>query len=124
MLLYQKESWGSLLSPLGLVRKLHRQRALLRQFTWRNIEIQHKGSALGLVWSVLSPLLLFAVYAFVFIAIFHSRYGTVPWETGADYAIALFLSLALFQLFQEMLVFSPLVVVQNPNPDLEQSEPS
>jgi lipopolysaccharide transport system permease protein len=115
MLLYQKESWWSLLSPLKLVRKLYRQRNLLRQFTWRNIEIQHKGSTLGLFWSVLSPLLLFAVYAFVFVVIFKGRFGVVPTETRVDYAIGLFLGLALLQLFQEALTVSPLSVVQNPN---------
>ncbi len=115
MLLYQKESWWSLLSPLKMVRKLYRQRNLLRQFTWRNIEIQHKGSTLGLFWSVLSPLLLFAVYAFVFVVIFKGRFGVVPSETRVDYAIGLFLGLALLQLFQEALTVSPLSVVQNPN---------
>src|ERR1022692_379598 len=115
MLLYQKESWWSLVSPLNLVRKLYRQRNLLRQFTWRNIEIQHKGSTLGLFWSVLSPLLLFAVYAFVFVVIFNGRFGVVPTETRVDYAIGLFLGLALLQLFQEALTVSPLSVVQNPN---------
>ncbi|MGA2018859.1 MAG: ABC transporter permease [Opitutaceae bacterium] len=115
MLLYQQESWWSLLSPLNLVRKLYRQRSLLRQFTWRNIEIQHKGSTLGLLWSVLSPLLLFAVYAFVFVVIFKGRFGVVPTETRVDYAIGLFLGLALLQLFQEALTVSPLSVVQNPN---------
>src|SRR5580704_10078099 len=113
MLLYQKESWWSLLSPLQLVRKLYQQRVLLQQFTWRNIEIQHKGSMLGLVWSLLSPLFLFTVYAFVFVVIFNSRFGVVPTETRVDYAIALFLSLTLIQLFQEMLTMSPSVVIQN-----------
>ncbi len=115
MLLYQKESWWALLSPLKLVQKLYRQRSLLRQFTWRNIEIQHKGSTLGLMWSVLSPLLLFAVYAFVFVVIFNGRFGVVPTETRVDYAIGLFLSLALLQLFQEALTVSPMSVAQNPN---------
>lgn len=115
MLLYQKESWSALLSPFNLVRKLYRQRSLLRQFTWRNIEIQHKGSALGLAWSVLSPLLLFAVYAFVFVVIFNGRFGVVPTETRVDYAIGLFLSLALLQLFQEAMTVSPMSVAQNPN---------
>jgi lipopolysaccharide transport system permease protein len=115
LLLYQKESWGSLVSPIELVRKLYRYRVLLRQFTWRNVELQHKGSILGLVWSVLSPLLLFAVYGFVFVVIFNSRYGAVPTETRKDYAIALFLSLSLFQIFQETLVTAPSAILQNPN---------
>lgn len=115
MLLYQKESWWSLVSPLRVARTLYQQRALLRQFTWRNIEVQHKGSALGFFWAVLNPLLVFGVYAYVFVFIFNSRYGVVASETRVGYAIALFLSLALFQLFQEMITIAPLVVIQNPS---------
>ncbi len=115
MLLYQKESWWSLINPLELIHKLYQQRVLLRQFTWRSIELQHKGSKLGLLWSVLSPLLLFAAYAFVFIVIFKGRFGIIPTERPVDYAIALFLSLSLFQLFQEALTVSPATIVQSPN---------
>lgn len=70
---------------------------------------------LGVAWLLISPLLLFGVYAFVFIAVFKGRFGLVETETRADYAIALFLSLALFQLFQEVITLAPLVIVQNPN---------
>lgn len=115
MLLYQKESWWKLVNPIAIVRRLHSYRVLLWQFVRRNIELQHKGSALGIVWSLLSPLLLFGVYAFVFIAIFKGRFGEVPTETAADYAIGLFLGLTLLGLFQETMTGAPTVVVQNPN---------
>lgn len=115
MQLYQKESLIALLSPWAILQKLHRHRVLLRQFTWRNIQMEHKGSALGMIWSVLSPLLLFGAYTFVFVVVFEGRYGTVQSETRADYAIAMFLSLALIQLFLETMASSPLLVVQNAN---------
>jgi lipopolysaccharide transport system permease protein len=115
MLLYQKKSWATLINPVAIGRQLYRDRALLREFVGRNIELQHKGSALGLVWSVLSPLLLFGAYAFVFLAVFDSRFGVVPGETRADYAIGLFLGLAMLQLFQETMTGSPGIIVQNPN---------
>ncbi len=115
MLLYQKESWRTLINPIAIGRQLHRHRILLWQFTWRNIELQHKGSALGLTWSLLSPLLLFGAYAFVFLAVFDGRFGVVPTETRVDYAIGLFLGLALLQLFQETITSAPIVIVQNPN---------
>jgi hypothetical protein len=51
MQLYQKESWWSLFSPWTATSTLYRHRRLLWQFTLRNIELQHKGSALGLTWS-------------------------------------------------------------------------
>lgn len=115
MLLYQKESWMTLVNPWRITEKLYRHRVLLWQFVWRNIELQHKGSFLGLAWSMLSPLLLFAVYAFVFLVVFDARFGVVPTETRADYAIGLFLGLSLSQLFQEALTTAPMMVVQNPN---------
>jgi lipopolysaccharide transport system permease protein len=115
MLLYQKESWWTLINPFEIGRRLHQHRRLLFRFIWRNVQLQHKGSVLGLAWSVISPLLLFGVYAFVFIVVFKGRFGLVGTETRADYAIALFLSLALFQLFQEVITLAPMVIVQNPN---------
>ena len=115
MLLYQRESWFALLNPVKIVGNLYNHRVLLWQFIWRNIELQHKGSALGLTWSLLSPLLLFGAYAFVFLAVFDGRFGISATETRLDYAIGLFLGLALLQLFQETMTTAPLVVVQNPN---------
>lgn len=115
MLLYQKESLAALLTPWVVAGKLYRHRQLLWKFTWRNIEQQHKGSLLGLAWSVLNPLCLFAVYAFVFIAVFNGRFGVRPTETRLDYAIGLFLGLSLVQLFQESMTVAPLVIVQNTN---------
>ncbi len=103
------------MNPVEIVLRLYRHRLLLWQFIWRNIELQHKGSILGLAWSLLSPLLLFATYAFVFIIVFNGRFGVISTETRSDYAIALFLSLTLFQLFQEAIVLAPVVIVQNPN---------
>jgi lipopolysaccharide transport system permease protein len=59
--------------------------------------------------------LLFAVYAFVFIAVFDSRFGNSPHESRSDYAIGLFLGLSLLQMFQESMLLAPFAIVQNPN---------
>ena len=45
-------------TPFAFVTDLWRQRELLWQFTLRNVELRHKGSHLGLVWSFLNPLLM------------------------------------------------------------------
>ena len=47
-------------------------RYLLWQFTKRQIEQRHRGSALGMVWSVLSPLLMMAIYTIVIAAVWQS----------------------------------------------------
>jgi lipopolysaccharide transport system permease protein len=88
---------------------------LIWQFTLRNIEIRHKGSYLGLVWSVLTPLLSFALYMFVFGYVFGGKYGVVPKETHLDYALGLFVSLAIMNLVVEVTSTSPLIIVTQPN---------
>ena len=113
MLLYQKTSWWAMVNPQAIVQRLYLHRALLLKLSWRNVELQHKGSILGLSWALMSPLLLFGAYAFVFLAVFEGRFGIVKTETRVDYAIGLFLGLALIQLFQEAMTTSPLVIVQN-----------
>jgi lipopolysaccharide transport system permease protein len=85
------------------------------QFTLRNIEIRHKGSHLGLLWSLLSPLLTFGLYMFVFGVVFGGRYGVVANESHIDYALGLFVSLAILQLVVEVTATSPLLIISQPN---------
>ncbi len=94
---------------------LWKHRELVWQFTLRNIEMRHKGSFLGFAWSVISPLLTFALYLFVFGYVFGGRYGTIPNETKLGYALALFVSLAILQLVIEVTATSPLLIVTQPN---------
>jgi lipopolysaccharide transport system permease protein len=88
---------------------------LWQQFTRREIESRHRGSMLGLVWTVLNPLLEFAIYAIVFGVIFGGRYGVAPDETAATYALGVFLSLCMFRLAAETLGASPSIIVGQAN---------
>jgi lipopolysaccharide transport system permease protein len=90
-------------------------RELLWQFTLRNVELRHKGSHLGLLWSFLNPLLMLGLYVTVFGYIFGGRFGILPNETKADYALGIFLGLTVFQFIAEVLSVSPILIVGNPN---------
>lgn len=92
-----------------------KHRALLKQFAQRNIELRHKGSHLGVFWSVANPLLLLVVYVFVFRYVFGGNYGVLAHETRWDYAFALFVSLTVYQFLTEIIATSPIIVVVNPN---------
>lgn len=102
-------------SPLGFAGALWAHRELLWQFSIRNVELRHKGSHLGLVWSVLNPILMMGLYVFVFGFIFKGHFGVLPNESRIDYALGIFLGLTLFQLLAETLGGAPLVIVGNPN---------
>lgn len=102
-------------SPLAFASDLWRQRELLWQFTLRNVELRHKGSHLGLIWSFLNPLLMLGLYVLVLGFIFGGHFGVVPDESKMDYGLGIFLSLTLFQFVAEVLAISPTVIVGNPN---------
>lgn len=102
-------------SPLALVADLWRQRDLLWQFTLRNVEVRHKGSHLGLIWSFLNPLLMLGLYVMVFGYIFGGKFGVLPNETHVDYALGIFLGLTLFHFFAEVMAVAPTLIVGNPN---------
>jgi lipopolysaccharide transport system permease protein len=90
-------------------------RELLWQFTLRNVELRHKGSHLGLIWSLLNPLLMLGLYVLVFGYIFDGSFGIQADETRADYALGIFLGLTLFHFVAEVLGLAPAIIVGNPN---------
>lgn len=90
-------------------------RELLWQFSLRNVELRHKGSHLGLVWSFLNPLLMLGLYVLVFGYIFGGKFGVLQSETRVDYALGVFLGLTLFHIISEVLGTSPVLIVSNPN---------
>lgn len=93
---------------------LLQHRDLLWQFTVRNVELRHRGSYLGVVWSVFNPLLMLALYVLVFGYIFGGSFGR-PGETRLEYGLGIFLGLSLFHFASEVLSTSPNVIVSNPN---------
>lgn len=111
----QNSHFFASLNPLRLFSDLYRNRELLWQFTLRNIHVRHKGSLLGIVWAVVTPLLLMALYTFVFGIIFEGEYGVSPTETSMDFALGIFLGLMLFHLVSETMGAAPALIVGNTN---------
>jgi len=74
---------------------------------------RYRGSALGLVWAVLTPLVMIAVFTFLFAGVFGARFtgGGGPW----DYALYLFCGLLPWTAFQETLQQSSGLVVAHSN---------
>lgn len=100
-------------SPL---RELWSHRSLAWQFTLRTVELRHKGSHLGLVWSLLGPLLMLGLYVLVFGFIFSGRFkAEADMESRVEYALVVFLGLALHHFVAEVINLSPGLVTANPN---------
>ncbi len=81
----------------------------------RSIEVRHKGSYLGFVWSFLRPLLMLGLYVFVFGYLFKNGFGVLKHETAAVLALEMFTGLSLFQMLSEVIATSPATIVVQPN---------
>lgn len=89
-------SLSHVLSPLNIVRDLLPYRELIAAYTKREYQAMHRSTMLGAAWSMLNPLILLALFTFVFGYVFHGRFSTDPNETPADFALALFVGLSLY----------------------------
>ena len=92
-----------------------RKRELWWQFTVRAVEVRHRGSYLGVVWLVLNPLLMLALYVTVFGFIFGSRFHGAADEGPISFSLAVFLGLSLFHVLSETISAAPSLIVGNPN---------
>jgi lipopolysaccharide transport system permease protein len=92
-----------------------RKRDLWWQFAVRAVEARYRGSYLGILWSVLNPLLMLGIYYVVFGVIFGGHFRDPSLETRTDFAMAMFLGLTLYMLVADTLGTSPLLIVGNTN---------
>lgn len=69
---------------------------------------------MGLFWSLFNPILMLAVYTFVFSVVFQARWHGET-TSKADFAIILFAGLIVHALFAECINRSPSLVLSNAN---------
>lgn len=117
--------------PVGVVRSSERLRFSLREHgphriiatlldNWhlilrlvgREIMMRYKGSLLGLAWSFVTPILMLAMYTFVFSVVFQARWE-VELKNPAEFALVLFAGLIAFQLVAECLGRAPSLISEN-----------
>jgi len=92
-----------------------KNRSLIWQLLKRDVQARYRGSALGILWSLVTPIVMLAIYTFVFQTVFKSRWSDTSGETTLSFAIILFLGLSIHGLLTETLTKSPLLIVTNQN---------
>ena len=103
-------------SLAALGRSLLHHRQLIIQMTFREVAGRYKGSALGLAWSFFIPVLMLAIYTFVFSEIFRIRWGGVGGDDSkTQFAVLLFAGLIVLNLFNEVANRAPALIVTNVN---------
>jgi len=92
-----------------------RYRSIWQQFVRREILGRYRGSMLGMTWAFLTPLLMLAVYTFVFVGIFKARWPGAEEAGGIAFALRLFAGLMVFNLFSEVVGRAAMLVLEQPN---------
>lgn len=98
----------------GSAASLSHKLRLIGVLSRREIEGRYRGSVLGIVWSMITPLLMLGIYTFVFGTVFTSRWppqdnGDVP----GSFSVILFAGLILFQIFSEVVNRAPTLILSN-----------
>lgn len=100
------------LTPAAILTSFVSNRQLIWQMTKREIIGRYRGSVLGLTWSFFHPLIMLAVYSFVFSVVFQAR-----WNTGggskAEFALALFVGMIVHSLMAECVNRAPGTILGN-----------
>lgn len=90
-------------------------RSLIWRILQRNVASRYRGSVLGFVWSFIYPLMMLAVYTFVFGVIFKARWGEGTFATNnVAFPLLMFCGMAVFNIFSESVNSSATLVVGNP----------
>lgn len=100
----------------SLMNSLRNNRSLIFQMTKRDILSKYKGSAIGVVWSLINPILMLVIYTLVFSVVFKARWGNAAAdEPKTQFAVILFVGLIIHSFLAECLVRSPSLILQHSN---------
>lgn len=101
-------------SILELFKSPWENRGLLKSLVVREVVGRYRGSVLGLLWSFLNPLLMLAIYTFVFGVIFAASWSGGTGATS-EFALILFAGLLMFNFFSNCFTRAPTLILGHPN---------
>jgi lipopolysaccharide transport system permease protein len=86
---------------------------LLLSLARRDLVARYKGSVLGILWALLTPIVTIAIFTFIFAGIFGARFGARG--SSWDYALYLFCGLLPWTMFQDTVQRSATTIVEHAN---------
>lgn len=101
----------ALRGPLAPFGPLARYSYLVRQLVWRDLSAKFRRSSLGMLWIVLSPLMLLAGYTLVFGVLLQARWGGAG--SSLEFALVLYSGLIFYTFFSEVIGRSPGLIHAN-----------
>ena len=99
----------------GVLRQSWLQRQLFLKLLRRDFAERYRGSYLGVLWSLLLPLLSLLVFTFFFGVIFKMRWAGRSDGSLGDLALILFVGMALYNFLAECLSRAPGLILAHQN---------
>lgn len=96
-------------------RALSEHRYLAWQLSARDVASRYRGSVMGFLWTLILPLMMLAVYTYIFGVVFQARWPDMPEQNPLQFAPLLFSGLIVHMLFADCLTRAPGIVVGQPN---------
>jgi len=103
------------LSVISVLQSVVQHRKLIYQLAKREILGRYRGSIAGLAWSFFNPLLMLAVYTFVFSYVFNARWGGAGAVAGSrsEFAVILFAGIMVHGFLSECIGRAPMLILGN-----------
>ncbi len=101
-------------TPLALLRSAPSRAGLIWQFARRELSGRYRGSLIGFGWAILNPLLLLAIYTFVFSVVFRIRWDG-PVNDRFGFALVVYAGMIVHGFFAECILRAPSLMLDNRN---------
>ncbi len=98
-----------------VLQRLQRLWSLWRTLVAQDLEVRYRGTLLGRLWPVLLPLLMLAMYGFVFGAVFRARWPGLAEGDHLGFVLNLFAGLLVHGVLAESVGQAPTLMQKNSN---------
>ncbi len=97
-----------------MIKTLYRNSYLLKQLVKKDIQQRYQGSVLGILWSIIVPVLMLIIYTFVFSEVFQAKWD-IDTSDKYQFALVLFCGLSAFNMISEVMNRSTTLIASNTN---------
>jgi lipopolysaccharide transport system permease protein len=101
-------------NPVNIFKALVDHRGLVAELTKRDVLGRYRGSLLGIAWGFINPVLMLAIYTFVFSMVFNARWGAGS-TSKTEFAMVLFAGLIVFNFLAECVGRAPNLIAGHAN---------
>ena len=92
------------------MKTLLKNTGLIFNLTKRDVESRYRGTSLGIVWSLLNPVIMLSIYSFIFGFVFKAKWGLTTTE---NYTLIMFTGLLTHGFIAECLGKATTIYVYN-----------